>query len=142
MPAESPFLFPVTPQLPFELVSGNGARVRARDGREFDDFYGGHAVCGLGYGHPAIRECLTRAEGGLFFQTTAVPHADRARAAEALIGFAPEGLDRAFFVNSGAEANENALRLAFVTARRRDGGREPARDTVVALAGEIGRAHV
>lgn len=135
MSAESPCLFPVTPQLPLEPVSGKGARLRTRDGREFDDFYGGHAVCGLGYDHPAIRECLARAEGGLFFQTTAVPHADRARAAEALVGFAPEGLDRAFFVNSGAEANENALRLAFATARRRDGDRRPPRDAVVALSG-------
>ena len=135
MPSESPHLFPVYAQLPLEFVSGRGAAVRAKDGREFDDFYGGHAVCGLGYDHPAIRECLSRSESSLFFQTSAVPHADRVRAAQALVEFAPAGLDRVFFVSSGAEANENALRLAFVTAARRDGAGAPARDTVVTLRG-------
>ncbi len=135
MPSESPHLFPVYAQLPLELVSGRGAVVRTKDGREYDDFYGGHAVCGLGYDHPALRECLARPEAGLFFQTCAVPHADRARAAAEIVGFAPAGLDRVFFVSSGAEANENALRLAFVTAARRDGAGATPRDTVVTLRG-------
>lgn len=135
MPSESPHLFPVYAQLPLELVSGRGAVVRTKDEREYDDFYGGHAVCGLGYDHPALRECLARSEAGLFFQTCAVPHADRARAAAEIVGFAPDGLDRVFFVSSGAEANENALRLAFVTAARRDGAGATPRDTVVTLRG-------
>lgn len=135
MPSESLHLFPVYAQLPLELVSGRGAVVRTKDGREYDDFYGGHAVCGLGYDHPALRECLARPEAGLFFQTCAVPHADRARAAAEIVGFAPAGLDRVFFVSSGAEANENALRLAFVTAARRDGAGATPRDTVVTLRG-------
>lgn len=135
MPSESPHLFPVYAQLPLELVSGRGAVARTKDGREFDDFYGGHAVCGLGYDHPALRECLAQSEAGLFFQTCAVPHADRARAAAAIVEFAPDGLDRVFFVSSGAEANENALRLAFVTAARRDRPGAAPRDTVVTLRG-------
>lgn len=139
MPSESPHLFPVYAQLPLELVSGRGAVARTKDGREFDDFYGGHAVCGLGYDHPALRECLAQSESGLFFQTAALPHADRVRAAAEIVAFAPEGLDRVFFVSSGAEANENALRLAFVTAARRDrpgaAARDTPRDTVVALRG-------
>lgn len=135
MPSESPHLFPVYAQLPLELVSGRGAVARTKDGREYDDFYGGHAVCGLGYDHPALRECLARSEAGLFFQTCAVPHPDRARAAAEIVAFAPAGLDRVFFVSSGAEANENALRLAFVTAARRDGAGATPRDTVVTLRG-------
>ncbi len=125
--AESPYLFPVYAQLPLEIASGEGVTLRTTDGRELLDFYGGHAVAGLGYRHPAILERLQAASSRLFFQTNAAPSADRREAAAALVGFAPDGLDRAFFVNSGAEANENALRLAF---RAR-----PGRDTVVALAG-------
>ena len=127
MTAESPHLFPVYAQLPIEVASGDGVTLRTTDGRTLLDFYGGHAVCGLGYRHPAVLESLGTAAARLFFETNAVPSADRRAAAAALVGFAPEGLDRAFFVNSGAEANENALRLAF---RAR-----PGRDTVVALRG-------
>ena len=97
------------------------------DGREVLDFYGGHAVAGLGYGHPAVRRTLEDVGHRLVFQTNAVPNDERARAAADLVDFAPDGLDRAFFVNSGAEANENALRLA---CRAR-----PGRDRVVALTG-------
>ena len=127
MSAESPKLFPVYPQLPLEVVSGEGVVLKTAGGRELIDFYGGHAVAGLGYRHPAILECLEEVATRLFFQTTAIPSPERAAAAEALVDFAPGGLDRAFFVSSGAEANENALRLAF---RAR-----PDRDTVVALTG-------
>ena len=127
MSAESPRLFPVYAQLPLRIAAGEGVVLRTEDGREVLDFYGGHAVAGLGYRHPAIQERLETTAARLFFQTNAVPSPERAAAAEALVTFAPEGLDRAFFVNSGAEANENALRLAFRT--------RPGRDTVVALRG-------
>ena len=127
MSCESPALFPVYPQLPLEVVSGEGVCLKTKDGRTLIDFYGGHAVAGLGYRHPQILECLEATASRLFFQTTAIPSPERAAAAEALVDFAPDGLDRAFFVNSGAEANENALRLAFRTL--------PGRDTVVALSG-------
>ena len=127
MSAESPALFPVYPQLPLEVVSGEGVVLKTADGRELIDFYGGHAVAGLGYRHPAILRCLEETATRLFFQTTAIPSPERAAAGEALVNFAPVGLDRAFLVSSGAEANENALRLAF---RAR-----PGRDTVVALTG-------
>ena len=127
MSAESPTLFPVYPQLPLDVVSGEGVVLRTADGRELIDFYGGHAVAGLGYRHPAILECLEEVATRIFFQTTAIPSPERAAAGEALVDFAPDGLDRAFFVSSGAEANENALRLAFRS--------RPGRDTVVALTG-------
>ncbi len=132
MSSESPALFPVYPQLPLEVVSGEGVCLKTKDGRTLIDFYGGHAVAGLGYRHPEILECLEATASRLFFQTTAIPSPERAAAAEALVDFAPDGLDRAFFVNSGAEANENALRLAFRTQERGDA---PGRDTVVALTG-------
>ena len=120
MSAESPHLVPVYAQLDVEPVAGEGCRLRTADGRWLVDFYGGHAVALLGYRHPRLLAALAEAADTLFFQSNAAPSAVRRRAAERLAAFAPAGLDRVFFVNSGAEANENALRLALrATGRTR-----------------------
>jgi len=117
---ESDYTIPVYGQLPFEPVRGEGVYLIDREGRRVMDLYGGHAVACLGYGHPVLTEAITRQASSLLFQSNAVPLSIRARAAKALVDFAPDGLDRAFFVNSGAEANENALRIAFrLTGRER-----------------------
>jgi acetylornithine/succinyldiaminopimelate/putrescine aminotransferase len=76
------------------------------------DFYGGHAVAGLGYAHPAILDALNSQAHDLFFQSNAIALEIRATAGQKLVDFAPASLTKAFFVNSGSEANENALRLA------------------------------
>ena len=110
--AEARHLAQVYAQLPLEPVSGRGAYLRCADGRRLLDLYGGHAVCALGYGHPRVLEALRAQAGELMFTSNANALRVRARAADKLAGFAPEGLDRVFLVNSGAEANENALRLA------------------------------
>jgi acetylornithine/succinyldiaminopimelate/putrescine aminotransferase len=110
---EQRWMLPVYPHYPVEPVSGDGAVLRLRDGRELIDFYGGHAVALLGYGHPRLLAALEAQAKTLFFQSNVVPLEVRARAARRLVEFGPEGLTRAFLVNSGAEANENALRLAF-----------------------------
>jgi len=75
-------------------------------------------VAALGYHHPGwTRALITQAEA-CQFQTNAVPMAVRVRAAERLVRFAGLGLETVFFVNSGAEANENALKMAFrITGR-------------------------
>ena len=118
--------FPVYKRLDLEIVEGDGTRVRTRDGREMIDFYGGHAVAALGYRHSGMLEALGRQAEQLIFQTNLVEIEARRKACRDLARFAPDGLDRVFLVNSGAEANENALRLAFR-------GRE--RTKVVALEG-------
>lgn len=118
--------FPVYQRLGLEIVEGYGTHVRTRDGQELIDFYGGHAVASLGYRHPRMLEALERQAEKLHFQTNLVEIEARPRACCDLARFAPAGLDRVFLVNSGAEANENALRLAF---RGRD------RTRVVALEG-------
>ena len=118
--------FPVYKRLGLEIVEGHGSHVRTRDGRELIDFYGGHAVAALGYRHPRMLEALRSQAERLHFQTNLVEVEARQRACRDLARFAPAGLDRVFLVNSGAEANENALRLAF---RGRD------RHKVVALEG-------
>jgi acetylornithine/succinyldiaminopimelate/putrescine aminotransferase len=116
--AEARWHLPVYAHADFEPVGGEGVYLDTRDGRRLIDFYGGHAVALLGYRHPRLLAALAAQAESLFFQSNSVPLAVRARAAERLVRFGPEGLTRAFFVNSGAEANENALRLAFRTTGR------------------------
>jgi acetylornithine/N-succinyldiaminopimelate aminotransferase len=108
----------VYPTLPFTPVKGTGTWLEDADGRRVLDFYGGHAVAALGYGHPRLTEAICRQASTLHFQSNVLPLAVRDEAADKLASFAPTGLDRVFFVNSGAEANENALRLALVTTGR------------------------
>jgi acetylornithine/succinyldiaminopimelate/putrescine aminotransferase len=110
--AEQHHLLQVYAQADFEPVSASGVEVTCRDGRKLLDLYGGHAVASLGYSHPDVVAALTEQASRLFFQSNAVPLAVRAEAADKLIALAPAGLNRVFFVNSGAEANENALRIA------------------------------
>jgi acetylornithine/N-succinyldiaminopimelate aminotransferase len=100
-------------QYPIEVVHGEGVWLHGRDGRKILDFYGGHAVAGLGYGHPRWLAALERQARQMAFQTNALPMLVRERAAARLTKFAGLGLDTVFWINSGAEANENALKLAF-----------------------------
>jgi len=123
---ERRWLLPVYPHAPIEPVRGDGVMLTTRDGREVIDFYGGHAVALLGYGHPRLLAVLREQAETLFFQSNVVPLEVRARAGRRLIGFGPQGLTRAFLVNTGAEANENALRLAL---------RKTGRTRVVAVEG-------
>ena len=103
----------VYPLLPFEPVRGQGVYLHDASDRRVMDLYGGHAVAALGYGHPGFVEAVTRQTETMVFQSNAARLSVRDRAAEKLIEFADRELKRVFFVNSGAEANENALRLAF-----------------------------
>jgi len=111
--AEQKHLLQVYAQFDFEPVSASGVHITCRDGRKLLDLYGGHAVASLGYSHPDIVAALTKQSQQLFFQSNAVALEVRALAADKLAAIAPSGLNRVFFVNSGAEANENALRAAF-----------------------------
>ena len=109
--AEARHLVQVYGQLGIEPVSAAGVHIQCRD-RQILDLYGGHAVAGLGYAHPAILQTLNEQAELLMFQSNVVALEVRARAADKLATFAPTGLDHVFFVNTGAEANENALRIA------------------------------
>src|SRR5688572_12782904 len=100
-------------QYPIEVVSADGVWLMTRDGRRILDLYGGHAVAALGYGHPGWTRALTEQAQSCNFQTNAVAMEIRVRAAARLVRFANLGLDTVFLVNSGAEANENALKMAF-----------------------------
>ncbi len=100
-------------QYPIEVVSAEGVWLHTRDGRRILDLYGGHAVAALGYGHPGWTRALTEQAQSCNFQTNAVAMEIRVRTAARLVRFANLGLDTVFLVNSGAEANENALKMAF-----------------------------
>ena len=115
---EAATTLPVYGQLPFVPEHAAGCHIFTTDGRCILDLYGGHAVAALGYGHPRLVEAIQEQNQSLLFQSNAVALEVRARAAEKLVGIAPAGLHRALFVNSGAEANENALRMACVATGR------------------------
>lgn len=106
-------LAPVFAQFPLEVSDAKGVYLHTPGGRKVLDLYGGHAVAALGYGHPRWVEALAEQAQALCFQSNAVPLDVRRRAATKLANFCGLGLDTIFFVSSGAEANENALKLAF-----------------------------
>ncbi len=112
-------LAPVYAQWALDIVGASGVHLHTRDGRKVLDLYGGHAVAALGYSHTRLLATLDGQARTLIFQSNAVPLDVRGRAAKRLTQFAGLGLDTAFFVNSGAEANENALKLALRISGRR-----------------------
>jgi acetylornithine/succinyldiaminopimelate/putrescine aminotransferase len=99
-------------QMPIRPVSGRGAWLVDEDGAEWLDAYGGHAVASTGHSHPRVVEAIAAQARRLVFYSTAVPYPLRQELACALAARCPGDLGRAFFCNSGAEANENALHLA------------------------------
>jgi acetylornithine/succinyldiaminopimelate/putrescine aminotransferase len=115
---EAELTIPVYGQLPFVPERASGCDIFTRDGRRILDLYGGHAVAALGYGHPRLVAAIQEQSSKLLFQSNAVALDVRADAAEQLVRITPPGLERVFFVNSGAEANENALRMALTATGR------------------------
>lgn len=119
-------LLPVYAQFPIRPVRGRGSWLIDDEGAEWLDAYGGHAVASTGHSHPEVVRAIAEQAEQLLFYSTVVPHPNRERLAERLAALVPDPLDRVFFANSGAEANENALHLA----RKRTG-----RQTMVSVAG-------
>src|SRR5262245_34562434 len=99
-------------RLPLDLVRGQGAWVWDEDGTRYLDLYGGHAVTVLGHGHPEVTRAIQRQAGELLFYSATSWSAERAEAAARLTRLFPRSLEKVFFVNSGSEANENALKIA------------------------------
>ena len=116
---EAASTLPVYGQLPFVPERATGCDIITTDGRRILDLYGGHAVAALGYGHRRLTAAIQKQAKELLFQSNAVALDIRASAAEKLLSVAPRSLQRVFFVNSGAEANENALRMACVATGRK-----------------------
>jgi acetylornithine/succinyldiaminopimelate/putrescine aminotransferase len=116
---EAAATIPVYSQMPFVPQNATGCDIVTTDGRRILDLYGGHAVAALGYGHAGLVRAIQDQAQRLLFQSNAVALDVRAEAAEQLVSIAPDNLTRAFFINSGAEANENALRIACMSTGRR-----------------------
>jgi acetylornithine/N-succinyldiaminopimelate aminotransferase len=110
--ATGPALLPVYAPFPIHAVSGHGSWLVDHDGNEWLDAYGGHAVAATGHSHPHVVRAIAEQAATLLFYSTAVSHPLRERLAERLAALCPSPLERVFFCNSGAEANENALHLA------------------------------
>jgi acetylornithine/succinyldiaminopimelate/putrescine aminotransferase len=91
---------------------GDGVWIYTSDGQKYLDLYGGHAVAGTGHCHPHVVNALQKQAEQLLFYSNLVYSETRARAAEKLVSRAPVELTKAFFCNSGTEANENAMRMA------------------------------
>lgn len=97
-------------RIPLTLESGEGALLWDVLGRTFWDFYGGHAVTLIGQGHPRWADAIAKQAKNLSFFTTLADIPVRTRAAAALCRFT--SMPVCWFVNSGAEANEAALKIA------------------------------
>ena len=97
---------------------GSGAWVWTSEGERYLDLYGGHAVCATGHSHPHVVKAIQAQAEKILFYSNLVYSDIRGRAAERLVSVAPKGLTKAFFCNSGTEANENAMRMARMATGR------------------------
>lgn len=105
-------LFDVYSQYEVEPVKGRGALVYDLEGQEYLDFYGGHAVISIGHSHPHYVEKITEQIKQLGFYSNAVQNSLQQELADKLEDLSGLQDYSFFFCNSGAEANENALKLA------------------------------
>ena len=105
-------LFDVYPLFNIEIVKGKGCHVWDNEGNEYLDLYGGHAVISVGHSHPTYVNAITDQVNKLGFYSNSVQNSLQQKLAEKL-GKACSYEDYTLFlINSGAEANENALKLA------------------------------
>lgn len=105
-------LLPTYETLPLTIVRGDGMWLYDDNGKRYLDMYGGHAVALLGHCHPALVTAVQQQANTLFFYSNIVPVPIREQASLALANILPASHRHIFFCNSGAEANENALKLA------------------------------
>ncbi len=107
---EHKYLMHTVERTPVTLVRGEGARVWDEDGREYLDFVGGWAVNSLGHCHPVVAEAVAEQVHTLIQTSNQFYTIPQIRLAELLVQ--NSCLDKVFFCNSGAEANEGAAKLA------------------------------
>jgi len=105
-------------KMPIVAARGEGVWIFTSDGERYLDLYGGHAVAGTGHCHPHVISAIKRQADELLFYSNLVYSEARAQAAQKLVSIAPNSLTKAFFCNSGTEANENAMRMARMATGR------------------------
>ncbi len=113
----SDFLMNTYARLPVTFVRGEGSWLEDDAGKRYLDALSGIAVCSLGHAHPAVTRAVCEQAGRLVHTSNLYGVANQARLGEALCRLS--GMERAFFANSGAEANEAAIKLARLWGHRR-----------------------
>ena len=113
-------LFDVYPLFDIDIVSGKGCNVYDSNGQEYLDLYGGHAVVSVGPSHPMLTKAISEQASRLMFYSNSVINNLQVTLANKLGKISGYDDYQLFLVNSGAEANENALKLAsFYTGKSR-----------------------
>ena len=131
-------LFDVYPLFNINIVKGKGCKVWDDNGQEYLDIYGGHAVISIGHCHPHYVEMMTDQLNKLGFYSNSVVNKLQQQLAERLGKISGYDDYQLFLINSGAEANENALKLAsFKTGRTRVLSAEKAFHGRTSLAVEV-----
>ena len=110
--------FDVYPVFDINIVKGERCSVWDDKGTKYMDLYGGHAVISVGHSHPSFIDALTKQAGKLAFYSNSVKNELQQELAERLGRMSQYEDYKLFLVNSGAEANENALKLASFYNRR------------------------
>ena len=105
-------LFDVYPLFDVNIVKGQGCKVWDENGQEYLDLYGGHAVISIGHSHPHYIEKVTEQLNKIGFYSNSVINKLQVQLAERLGKISGYDDYQLFLINSGAEANENALKLA------------------------------
>lgn len=105
-------LFNVYPRFDITLTEGNGVWLKDDKGKEYLDLYGGHGVISIGHGHPKYVESIQNQVATLGFYSNSVQIPIQKELAEKLAMLSGYPTYELFLCNSGAEANENALKLA------------------------------
>lgn len=118
--SEDEFQLATYKKLPIAVERGSGSWVWTSEDEKYLDLYGGHAVCATGHSHPRVVNAIKEQAERVMFYSNLVYSEIRARAAEKLVSVAPEALTKAFFCNSGTEANENAMRIARLATGREE----------------------
>lgn len=126
------YLFPTYKRPAFVLVKGEGCRVWDENGKEYLDFVGGIAVCALGHSSPIVTKALEVQSKTLVHVSNLYYTKPQVELARLLVehSFA----DRVFFCNSGAEANEAAIKLARRHTREKLG---PGKHTIICMQGSF-----
>ena len=131
-------LFDVYPLFDVNIVKGQGCKVWDDKGQEYLDLYGGHAVISIGHAHPHYIEKITEQVSRLGFYSNSVVNKLQVELAERLGKISGYDDYQLFLINSGAEANENALKLAsFTNGRTRVLSAEKAFHGRTSLAVEV-----
>jgi predicted acetylornithine/succinylornithine family transaminase len=117
---EAKYLMTTAKRLPVTVVRGQGTRLWDEDGREYLDFFTGPATVSLGHCHPVLAEALSEQAKTLIHVSGLVYSIPQVKLAQLLVE--NSCLDRVFFCNSGAEANEGAIKLARKWGKERRNG--------------------